>query len=692
MSGSDSHATRGSGSHAASDDALRDLAEAAGIATTWRDVRGADHAVGAETLRAVLAALGLPDDMQAAHAALGMLADRLPPLLTMTCGPDGAAVPGAMPGDRFRLLPEDGAPIEGKLEMGWGGEARLPALDIPGYHRLELDAGQATVAAAPSRCFTLEDAGATDHHGAAPWAMAAQIYSLRRTGDLGIGDFGGVAAFARAAARRGAAALAVSPAHALFAADPAKYGPYAPSSRIMLNVLHADPAAVLGAMATADAEDAALIDWPAATARKLARLRELFEVASDDPAFIKYRNDAGGALEDHARFEALHAHMFGADPPNWHWRDWPDEFRTPASPGVQRFARDHAGEVAFHAFCQWLADTSFGAAQRTAREAGMPIGLIADLAVGTDGGGSHAWCRQAEILPGLAVGAPPDIFSPLGQDWGLTAFSPLAMRTAGFGAYRELLRAAFRHAGGVRIDHAMGLERLWVVPPGAGAAAGAYLRYPIEDLLRLLALESHHHRAIVIGEDLGTLPEGFHDRMDAAGVLGMRVLWFEQEKDGGFRRPAEWSRNAAAMTTTHDLPTVVGWWRGRDIDWREKLSLFPDAAAAEQARRDRKADRAALWTAFRDSGAATGDAPTDAAADAVVDAALAQVGSAACRLAILPVEDALGLAEQPNLPGTTEGHPNWQRRLPGDAAHLLDDARVVARLEALAAARPRTGA
>ena len=247
---------------------------------------------------------------------------------------------------------------------------------------------------------------------------------------------------------------------------------------------------------------------------------------------MAFRNDAGPRLEDHARFEALHARMVAEIPPRWNWREWPQDLRTPDSPGAARFFRENAGEVAFHAFCQWLADASLGAAQRAAREAGMPIGLIADLAVGTDGGGSHAWSRQAEILSDLSVGAPPDIFSPLGQDWGLTAFSPLAMRAAGFGAFRELLTANLRHAGGLRVDHAMGLQRLWVVPKGAGPAEGAYLRYPVDDLLRLLALELHRHRAVVIGEDLGTLPEGFHERMRKAGILGMRVLWFEQEKDG----------------------------------------------------------------------------------------------------------------------------------------------------------------
>ncbi len=678
---------------------LRELAEAAGIATVWRDVHGEDKQVAPDTLRAVLQALGLPAERSGAQALLGRLAESLPPLLTLTCGPDGCAVPGATPGDRFRLDLDDGGHVEGKLEMGWAGEARLPGLDRPGYHRLSVDGGHATVAAAPPRCFSLEDAGAGRHRGAAPWALAAQVYSLRTATDGGIGDFGGVAALARDAARRGAAALAISPAHALFAADPGKYGPYAPSSRLALNVLHAAPGLVEGLprLPPLDGDEPAdgLVDWPAATARKMARLRALFDKAADHPEFVAFRNDAGPRLEDHARFEALHARMVAADPPRWHWRDWPEELRTPDSPGAARFFRENAGEVAFHAFCQWLADASLGAAQRAAREAGMPIGLVADLAVGTDGGGSHAWSRQAEILPDLSVGAPPDIFSPLGQDWGLTAFSPLAMRAAGFGAFRELLTSNLRHAGGLRVDHAMGLQRLWVVPKGAGAADGAYLRYPVDDLLRLLALESHRHRAVVIGEDLGTLPEGFYDRVGRAGILGMRVLWFEQEKDGSFKSPDAWSREAAAMTTTHDLPTVLGWWRGRDIDWREALSLFPSTEAATQERERRGRDREALWAAFRASGAAEGG-PDAAPApgegdDAVVDVALAHTGRAACRLAILPLEDVLGLPEQPNLPGTVEGHPNWRRRLPGEAGALLDDPRVSRRLEALARARPRDG-
>ncbi|TCZ54278.1 4-alpha-glucanotransferase [Roseicella aquatilis] len=672
------------------DDQLRAMAEMAGIAATWRDVHGEEKGVASETLRAVLDALGLPQDPEEARATLAALADRLPPLITMTVGPDGVHIPGAAVGQRFRLDIEGGDRIEGHLEQGWGGEPRLPAISTPGYHRLHLDDAHCIVAAAPRRCVTLADLGAEAHDGALPWALAAQIYSLRSARDLGIGDFGGVAALARDAGRRGCAALAVSPAHALFSADVTKYGPYAPSSRIFLNVLYADPSAALGENIPQDpGPPDALIDWPTAARRKLARLRTLFEAASDHPGFVDYRNEAGAALEAHARFEALHAHLLARDPKLWHWRDWPAELHTPDSPGVVRFARDNPAEVAFHAFCQWLADASRGAAQQAAREAGMPVGLIADLAVGTDGGGSHAWSHQRAILPDLSVGAPPDVFSPLGQDWGLTAFSPLEMRAGGFAAFLELARAAFRHSGGVRVDHAMGLQRLWVVPRGAGPAEGAYLRYPIDDLVRLLALESHRHRAIVIGEDLGTLPDGFHGRMEEAGILGMRVLWFEQEGDGRFRSPRHWPRRSTAMTTTHDLPTVVGWWRGRDITWREELGLFPDAERAQQEEERREKDRAALWTAFLESGAATGDQPPATDGAAVVDVALAHVAGAACALAILPLEDALAMPEQPNLPGTVDEHPNWRRRLPGEAGALLDEPEVARRLDLFARSRPR---
>jgi 4-alpha-glucanotransferase len=243
-----------------------------------------------------------------------------------------------------------------------------------------------------------------------------------------------------------------------------------------------------------------------------------------------------------------------------------------------------------------------------------------------------------------------------------------------------MLRHALRHAGGVRIDHVMGLARLWVVPQGMKSSDGAYLRMPVDDLMRLVVLESQRHRAVILGEDLGTLPHGFSEKLNTAGIAGLRVLWFERYGKH-YTPPSGWTRTAVAMTTTHDLPTVAGWWQGNDIRWREKLSMAGDDDAV------RAEDRAALWEAFNHSGATHAAQPPASDGAAVTYAACAHLGRAACTLALLPIEDALSLSEQPNLPGTTDEHPNWRRRLPGDAATIFGREDVAARLAVLKKAR-----
>ena len=572
------------------------------------------------------------------------------------------------------------------------GLLTLPPLGEAGYHRLEIGGEETTLAVCPPRAHGIAP-------GTRPWGLAAQLYSPRRAGDGGIGDFTGLAQLAVSAAARGADALAISPVHAQFSADPERFSPYAPSSRLFLNVLHADPAALgeatlRAALAEtglaaefARLESLDLVDWPAAARLRLRLRRAVFEGWDGDPAFDRFVAEGGKALESHARFEALHAHLYAGDPSLWHWKAWPDAFGAPGAAGVEAFARENAREVAFHAFLQWVADRGLGAAQAAFKGAGAAIGLIADLAVGTDGGGSHGWSRQGQTLPGVGVGAPPDIFSPLGQSWGIAAFSPRGLREGGYAAFLEMLRAAMRHAGGVRIDHAMGLARLWLVPEGRDATEGAYLHFPVQDMLRLVALESRRHAAIVVGEDLGTLPEGFRGQLDDTGVMGLRVLYFEQDGDRRFTPPARWSPGAVAVTTTHDLPTVAGWWRGRDIAWRADLGLLGEGETGAPQRAERAADRANLWDAMRASGAAAGPIPGEGEGATVATAAARHVASAACALALLPLEDALALEESPNLPGTTEVHPNWRRRLPGEAATMLDEPGTAARLAAFAEAR-----
>jgi 4-alpha-glucanotransferase len=307
----------------------------------------------------------------------------------------------------------------------------------------------------------------------------------------------------------------------------------------------------------------------------------------------------------------------------------------------------------------------------------MRVGLISDLAVGMNPGGSHAWSRQQDLLLGLNIGAPPDLINARGQDWGLTGFSPQSLAASGYEPFIATLRAALRHAGGVRIDHVMGLARLWLVPHGAPPTAGAYLAYPLEDLLRITALESHRHNAIVIGEDLGTVEPAFRRRLAAAGIAGMDVLWF-QRRGRAFLPPRRWRSDAVAMTTTHDLPTVAGWWSGADIETRAAIGL---AAATEKV--ERAKDRASLWRAFGKASVANADQPASQDTGPAVDAAIAYTAQSPASLALIPVEDVLGLREQPNLPGTIDEHPNWRRRLPHSTSKLLDAPTVRARLKAL---------
>jgi 4-alpha-glucanotransferase len=696
------------------DDALRQLADAAGLCEHWTDFRGQPRQVPLDTLRSALAALGLPAasaaDVDASRERLRAERSGLPPLIVARCG-DDVPLPAALSGDAargtLRLALADGASEHPVLSRSSDGRWQLRAPPRPGYHRLQGEDAQLTLAVAARR-----RADGSERR----FALAAQLYGLRRSralpesavGDIGLGDFGALATLARQAGRAGADALLISPVHALFSADPHHFSPYSPSSRLFLNALYVDPAALAGegwlgealkrlglGSVAAELGAADMVDWPRAATLRLQLLRALWQdfTRLPDSAALQddldtFRREGGAALADHARFEAIHAWQFGVDPARWHWRDWPAGLRRPGSADVEHFARDNRDAVDFHTFLQWLAARGLDAAHRTACEAGMGIGLVTDLAVGTDSGGSHAWSRQDDMLDGLSIGAPPDALNGRGQDWGLSTFSPRALLQHGFEPFIELLRASLRHAGGVRVDHILGLNRMWVIPRGAEPTEGVYLRYPLQDMLGLVALEAGCHQALVIGEDLGTVPAGLRDTLRDDGVLGMRVLWFERDH-GLFVEPSRWSTAAIATTATHDVPTVAGWWRGHDIELHERLQMFPDGHDAAQERLQRARDRQALWSAFIHAGVASGDAPADDDPQPAVDAAVDFIAATSSPLAVIPLEDLLGSEEQPNLPGTTDQHPNWRRRLPLAVDALLDAAPAAARLRRLEARRGR---
>lgn len=647
---------------------LRDLADAAGLSTRWIDYRGRRRLVPDDALRTILAAMGLParerGDIAAGLERLAAEARMPPPLLTARAG-----APVVLPGvaGKGRLQLEDGRMLD--ITVKPGGAFRAPR--AIGYHRLEIGEASMILAVAPSRALRIGDLTG----GAKAWGAAVQLYSLNRGGDFG--DFGDLAEVARQLAGHGAAAIAVSPTHALFAADPDRYAPYGPSTRLFLNPLYAE------AQQARPPAGAALIDWPVGAALKLAALREAYDrfrrSGEHRSAYERFVRTGGARLLAHARFEALDARFRPAGLA--HWRDWPDGYARSDSPAVAALAAEDP-EIEFHLFLQWRAAESADAAQASAKAAGMPIGVISDLAIGMDGAGSHAWSRPGELLHGIGIGAPPDLLAKDGQAWGLTTFSPAALRRTGYAPFLDTIRAALRHAGGVRIDHAIGLQHLWVVPDGASPADGAYLSYPCTELLRLIALESHRHGAIVIGEDLGTVPQGFRAKTSRAGIAGMRVLWFERTAQGAFGTPSRWGRNATAMTTTHDLPTIAGWWHGRDLDWRARLGWEPDIAAVKADRAD---ERRQLWQAMAKSGAASGAPPPPEQATVAIDAAITHVSGSACDLALIALEDITGREDQPNLPGLSAPHPNWRRRLP--PGNGLDDQAALGRLQHLDADR-----
>ncbi|NHO34016.1 4-alpha-glucanotransferase [Acetobacter sp. LMG 1636] len=708
----------------------------AGLKVRWRDARGKARRVSPESLRRLLAVLDSPDGASLPEVMPAMIVTdegkvtRLP-----TEGREGLPGIAAETTVRFVLTLENGLKTEGKLKRARDGTLLIPAVKTPGYHQIAIGDQATVLAVAPARCPAVS--GFTGRETPRCWGLAAQIYGLRHQGDGGIGHFGAVGELARVSGRAGADALMLSPVHAMFAARPQQYSPYSPSSRLFLNVLLADPHSVFDTMTIRAAmrrarisqniteclETQDLVDWPTAAKFRLKLLRTLYDSYISHPEsgdFTAFVQSGGNSLQNHAVFEALHAKEVQRGPGGGDWRLWPEPIRSPHTPEVERFVCDMAVEIGFHKFLQWIAARSLQSANIESRKGGMKIGLIGDLAVGVDPAGSECWSGQTDHLIGLSIGAPPDALSQAGQNWGLTTYSPRALRTTGYRAFIEILRAGFSHGGGMRIDHVMGIERLWVIPDGGGAEDGAYLTYPRDDMLRLMALEATRANAVVIGEDLGTVEPAFRKAAIQHGLMGMNVLPFQRDTTGAFLASDKWSETSVAMTTTHDLPTIAGWWQGTDIAWREKLGQIRSDNDKEKVQAERERDRTALWTSLQTEpdntttvmdyrhpvtarsrkeaadktvtasvGIQAEPSSSECGAKTVVDRVIRLVAHTDCPMAIVPLEDLLGLAEQPNIPGTISGHPNWRRRYPAATKALLARVSVTRRLATLRAERPR---
>ncbi|MBK8210438.1 MAG: 4-alpha-glucanotransferase [Rhodospirillales bacterium] len=686
------------------------LTELAGIETEYWDIWGNHHQVGDAQKRSILAALGLSarDEEQIAASIDRLSAATwrrwLPPVvvafenepiqLTLSLPAERAEWPVVL-----RVTSEAGEeseelfrPAEAPVRARRGVDGReVRRYDVPlsvtlpcGYHTVCAEAHaeeQTLLIVAPRRCWLPPELDA----GGRTWGLSAQLYSLRRPGNWGIGDFTDLRQLVDAAADLGATVIGLNPLHALFLARPDEASPYSPSSRLFLNPLYIDVEAIAEFAACSEAQALARAhEGELAAARaggsvayrqikpiKLAVLEKVYACFAREQGtaaearrkdFEHFRAEHGEALRRYALFEVLCEEFDGKA-----WQQWPDGFRRPSDPLVAEFARTHAVRVEFFEFLQWQADRQLAAAQARALGRGLAVGIYRDLAVGADRSGADAWSDQEVIVQDAKVGCPPDPFNMLGQDWGIPPLHPLTMRAQCYQPFIAMLRANMRHAGGLRIDHVMGLMHLFWIPMGGTPADGAYVKYPFDEMLAILALESQRHRCLVVGEDLGTVPEGFREKMAAANVLSYRVLYFEKEGDR-FRQPEEYPGLALACVTTHDLATLEGFWRGADIDLKQRLALYPSADAESGERNARLHDRWLLLQALRGqellpNGLDPDNIDGTPMSPQLIAAMHAYLARSPASILLVQIDDLMREQEQINLPGTVFERPNWRRRL-----------------------------
>jgi 4-alpha-glucanotransferase len=660
-------------------DALADLAAAHGVATSYEDWSGRPVDVAPEAVVAALAALGVDasgdDAVRAALTEVEAAPWRrlLPPCVVLrgTSGtvdvraPEGADV-------RLEVVREDGGavgvpvggPVRGRRDGRVLRSARLPDLPL-GWHLLRVAASgadgeeqdEATLVVAPERIDL--PAGLTR-----AWGWMVQLYSLRSAQSWGIGDYGDLCTVVARAAADGAGVVLLNPLHAETPVPPLNPSPYSPSSRrfrspvyLRLSDVEEYRAAPPELRAAVDAlrppTDPERIDRDTAWLAKRAALELLWTEHRVD-ALAAHRAERGDALEEFALFCAL------AEEHGTPWQDWPEELRRPDGPGIAAARERHAERTSFWCWVQLLVDEQLAAVP----SADMAVGVVHDLAVGVDAGGADAWALQDALALGTTVGAPPDSFNQQGQDWGLPPWRPDRLREQGYAPYRSLVQGVLRSAGGLRIDHVMGLFRLWWVPSGATAAAGTYVSYDADALLGVLALEAARAGVVVVGEDLGTVEDRVRETLGATGVLGSAVLWFERDEDtGAFLPPQEWPAAALATVTTHDLPTAAGFLAEEQVRVRDELGQL--GVPVEQERARVREEREGLLAMLGEAGL------LDRYDGDVVLAMHGALAASPCRLVLAAFGDAVGDLRQPNLPGTVDEYPNW--RLPvadGDGTPL----------------------
>jgi (1->4)-alpha-D-glucan 1-alpha-D-glucosylmutase len=710
---------------------LEALASIFGVELEYTDIWGNRHTAPESTLLTLLRAMGV--DIDTPDAATAVLEDeisrlwkhRLEPVYVVSERSSPVAItvraPRAEEHKQFSwfLEEEKGARHEGRfrpvdLERLESRELNgaiidryrllLPIVPDHGYHRFTLTGGpggdkestqreSSTIIVTPAHCYMpphLAEGGRT-------WGVAAQLYGLDSGRNWGIGDFTDLSDLVTWCAKRGGGIVGVNPLHGLFLHNPSHASPYSPSSRLLLNILYLDIEAVPDFAECVEVSDLVgtppfqsrlegvrknnLVDYGEVRDVKLTildmlyhsfRLNHLLQNTERGREFRHFIADGGEMMERFALFDALQEHFHESDKTIWGWPVWPEPYRSPESREVEEFGEKHRERVEFYLYLQWEAERQLHQVGLCCLGNRLSVGLYLDLAVSIDRGGAEAWANQDIYALDMSVGAPPDDFSMSGQNWGLPPMIPSRLRERAYAPFIATLRHSMRHAGAIRIDHIMALMRLFCIPPHAPASEGAYLHFPFEELLGIVALESVNNSCLVIGEDLGTVPDAVREGMARRGILSYKLFYFEKEWEGDFRAPRDYPTDALVSVSTHDLPTLRGYWEGADLTLRRELNLFPSEETYNNQISARGRDRGLLLTALDSEGLLPEGVTTDPASaprmtEGLSTAIHTYLARTSCKIHMVQIEELLNQDEQANIPGTTDQHPNWRRKLNIDA-------------------------
>lgn len=697
---------------------LQQVAEQAGLTKTYVSAWGDEATVSDEAQRNVLAGLGYDTSSDEALLASSTKMHKQNVLPFVKVAKQNTPIEfGLQLGVSARLnefswmlTTEDGQIYEGWLESevirderNEGGELiiALPSNLPLGYHEFKLNRKRRKnpyvmpLIIAPQACYKQPEL----QEGKKMWGPSVQLYTLRTEQNWGIGDFGDLKQLVGDIAQRGGDFIGLNPIHSLFTAYPESASPYSPSSRIWLNTIYIDVGAVpefaqceeaqelVGSadfqQQLADARSLEYVDYTKVSTLKMHVLAMLFKVFDEKhlgkektqrgQAFDDFVQQSGESLKAQATFDALHSELSLVDASIWGYPAFPEKYRDYTSPAVKSFVKENTYKVNFYMYLQWIALSQLKEVQDFATEKGMAIGLYRDLAVGVSEGGADAWSDDGNLCMDLSVGAPPDIFGPLGQNWGLPPLNPLELEKKGYSSYIELLRANMRNCGALRIDHVLGLLRLWLIPRGEGAAEGSYVYYPVEDMLSILALESHRFQCSVIGEDLGTVPEEIVSLLASAGVHSYKVFFFETAEDEGYISPALYPEQSMTALSTHDMATIKGFWHCDDLKMGRELGLYPDEEKlqilfVDRAKRKQRMLESLHWHGYLPEGIGY-DANVLPMTQGLNYGMQLHVASGASALLSIQLEDWLEMDKPVNIPGTVDEYPNWRRKL---SANLED--------------------